>query len=259
MGDLVPACPESPRGRGRRDLSTGTCVGLSATTRGVQAWTSHRSCSSSTVASPAGGGAVDGLDTDSSAGPPSQGRPHGSLVWRLTACRTTTCPSFSPPTRFRSVATWPGGVGSSPTPTTPATATAEDEVRAVRPESARRAAQLPRRGAAALPPCSRYRPDDLDRVVDRRWDPPSRWPCTSSASGRLPAARRAAGLRPGPPRRLGEAPRPSAPRWPRPAHVFAVVVGGLVAGFRWIGSAHRRRLQSHDDARARRPGSSPQW
>ena len=118
--------------------------------------------------------AVDGLDEEELFCSPEPGANPwvgSSGIW--PGSRTTMSPSCSVPSRSGSAATGPGAPGSSPIPPIRVTATRAEEVASVRPESPEVLLdylhEVQGRTTAML---ERLAPDELDRVVDERWDPP---------------------------------------------------------------------------------------
>ena len=140
-----------------------------------RSWISPRCCSSSTVGSRRWRRRRSTVSTKSSSAPPpgrTRTRSVGSSgTWR--GCRTTTSPTCSAPSRSGSVATGPAAAGSSPIPPTPATGTAP---RRSAPSGPRAPSVLLDYLAVVQARTTEMleglAPEDLDRVVDRRWDPP---------------------------------------------------------------------------------------
>ena len=119
-------------------------------------------------------GAVDGLDAETLArSPGSDTNPVGWLVWHLLGYRTTMCRRCSSNPSCGRPGTGPIASASMPIRTTRGTDTAPTRwpasvPRAPTPWSAT-TRRWPRRTTDLL---ARTTAADLDRVVDRRWDPP---------------------------------------------------------------------------------------
>ena len=118
--------------------------------------------------------AVDGLTADQLATPPAPGaNTIGWLVWHLTRVQDHHVAELLGTDQVWTTGDWAARCGLDPDPGNTGYGHDAEQVLLVRPESARRAARLPRgRPRAHVHMLEGLSPDDLDRVVDRRWDPP---------------------------------------------------------------------------------------
>ncbi len=119
-------------------------------------------------------GAVEGLGPDELCRAPGPGaNTIGWLVWHLTRVEDHHVSELLGTEQVWVSGDWARRCGLEPDPTNTGYGHNEDEVRAVRPESAE--VLLAYLGAVQERTTSMLEglaADDLDRVVDRRWDPP---------------------------------------------------------------------------------------
>jgi hypothetical protein len=118
--------------------------------------------------------AVEGLDADELCHAPEPGaNTIGWLVWHLTRVQDHHVAELLGTDQIWVSGDWARRCGLEPDPTNTGYGHSEEEVRAVRPESAdvllRYLDAVHERTSTML---AGLVPDDLDRVVDRRWDPP---------------------------------------------------------------------------------------
>ncbi len=119
--------------------------------------------------------AVDGLDADQLCRAPAPGaNTIGWLVWHLARVQDHHgAELLGDRAGLGQRGLGPVAAGSSPIPPTPATATSDADVHAVRPDGPDALlGYLAAVGARTRDPARGLPADDLDRVVDRRWDPP---------------------------------------------------------------------------------------
>jgi uncharacterized damage-inducible protein DinB len=118
--------------------------------------------------------AVVGLDTDRLTATPAPGTNSiGWLVWHLTRVQDGHVAELLDTDQLWATGDWAARFGLDPDPANSGYGHTPEEVAAVRPESA--AALLEYLDAVHDRTCAMVEaltPADLDRVVDRRWDPP---------------------------------------------------------------------------------------
>ncbi len=118
--------------------------------------------------------AVDGLDPDQLRRPPSTGaNPIGWLVWHLARVQDDHIADLLESDQLWVGGDWARRFGLAPDPSNTGYGHSADEVAAVQPESAEALLEyldaVASRTRAML---EELTPADLDRIVDRRWDPP---------------------------------------------------------------------------------------
>ena len=117
--------------------------------------------------------AVEGLGTEElTARPTADANTIGWLIWHLLGCRTTTSPSCSTP-RSSGRPGLAAPLGLDPDPGNTGYGHSPQEVETVRPAGAEVLLDYLDAVDARTRAAPRgVTPDDLDRIVDRRWDPP---------------------------------------------------------------------------------------
>ena len=118
--------------------------------------------------------AVDGLSPEELATPPEPGsNTIGWLVWHLTRVQDSHVAELLDAEQVWTTADWPSRFGLAPDPADTGYGHTRTEMEAVRPDSAGALTgyfdQVYARTSGFLRGLSG---DDLDRVVDERWDPP---------------------------------------------------------------------------------------
>lgn len=118
--------------------------------------------------------AVAGLDRDQLTTPPQPGaNTIGWLVWHLTRVQDHHIAEILDAPQIWTDGEWAGSFGLEPDPVNTGYGHSSAEVAAVRPEGPDALMQyldaVDQRTRSTL---EQLRPDDLDRIVDRRWDPP---------------------------------------------------------------------------------------
>ncbi|HEV7862016.1 MAG TPA: DUF664 domain-containing protein [Acidimicrobiia bacterium] len=120
------------------------------------------------------GEVVDGLDEEAlTAAPAGVGNPVGGLVWHLTRVQDHHVAELLGEAQVWESGDWAKRFGLAPDPSNTGYGHSAEEVAAVRPESAD--VLIEYHAAVATRTLAYLRtlaPDDLDRIVDRRWDPP---------------------------------------------------------------------------------------
>ncbi len=118
--------------------------------------------------------AVDGLDAATLAQPPRPGaNPIGWLVWHLARVQDSHVAELLEADQLWVAGDWAGGVGLAPDPGNSGYGHTPDEVAAVKPDGP--AVLVDYLDAVHERTCGFLEgltPADLDRVVDRAWDPP---------------------------------------------------------------------------------------
>jgi Protein of unknown function (DUF664) len=118
--------------------------------------------------------AVEGVDQDRLVSAPAPGaNPIGWLVWHLTRIQDHHIAELIDETQLWAAGGWADRFGLAPDPSNTGYGHDPDEVASVRPDSA--AVLLEYLDAVhdrTRSMLARLEPPDLDRVVDRRWDPP---------------------------------------------------------------------------------------
>ena len=118
--------------------------------------------------------AVDGLDADDLMTSPVEGaNPIGWLVWHLTRVQDDHIAEILDDEQLWATGNWAGRFGVAADPANTGYGHSWDEVKSIRPESAaalieyyEAVADRTRKFLVGLTPA------DLDRIVDRRWNPP---------------------------------------------------------------------------------------
>lgn len=118
--------------------------------------------------------AVEGLDTDALTRPPSPGaNTIGWLVWHLTRVQDHHVAELLGSEQLWAGGEWARRFGVDPDPDNTGYGHTPEEVAALRPESAQALVEyheaVDGRTRTML---AGLQPGDLDRIVDRRWDPP---------------------------------------------------------------------------------------
>lgn len=118
--------------------------------------------------------AVAGLDTDDLTRSPRSGaNPIGWLVWHLTRVQDHHIAEILDAPQIWTDGGWADRFGLVPDPTNTGYGHSSAEVAAVRPDGPDALLQyldaVDQRTRSTL---EQLRPDDLDRIVDRQWDPP---------------------------------------------------------------------------------------
>jgi uncharacterized damage-inducible protein DinB len=118
--------------------------------------------------------AVDGLSSEDLCRPPAPGaNTIGWLVWHLARVQDHHISELLGTEQIWAGGDWARRVGLTPDPTNTGYGHTEEDVRAVQPDGPavllEYLAEVDARTSAMLEGLG---PDDLDRVVDRRWDPP---------------------------------------------------------------------------------------
>lgn len=118
--------------------------------------------------------AVEGLDQDGLTAPPRPGaNPIGWLVWHLTRVQDHHVAELLDVDQVWTEGEWAGRFGLAPDPGNTGYGHSVDDVAAVRPEGPEALVHyLDAVGARTCSMLERMVPADLDRIVDRRWDPP---------------------------------------------------------------------------------------
>jgi Protein of unknown function (DUF664) len=118
--------------------------------------------------------AVDGLDAEALARPPRPGaNPVGWLVWHLTRVEDGHVAELLDEDQLWTTGGWAGRCGLDPDPSNTGYGHTPEEVAAVRPEGPDVLIEyLEATHARTTTFLERLTPDDLDRIVDRNWDPP---------------------------------------------------------------------------------------
>lgn len=119
-------------------------------------------------------GAVEGLTPDQLVQAPAPGaNPIGWLVWHLARVEDAQVAPLVPASQVWTEPGWAERFGLAPDPGNSGYGHTAEQVAAVRPESAEALlaylAEVRTRTEAFL---ATLAPDDLDRIVDERWDPP---------------------------------------------------------------------------------------
>ena len=117
--------------------------------------------------------AVDGLDVGRAGHPAGRG-PTPSVGWCGTspACRTNTSPTSSDEDQVWVTGDWAGRFGLAADPDNTGYGHSWNDVLSIRPESAEALVEYYEAVARALATARRTTAEDLDRIVDERWDPP---------------------------------------------------------------------------------------
>lgn len=118
--------------------------------------------------------AVDGLDVEALTAPPRPGtNPIGWLVWHLTRVQDHHIAEILKQEQVWMSGEWPRRFGVAADPDNTGYGHSAKDVKTIRPESADALIEyyeaVAARTSALL---EKTTPKDLDRVVDRRWDPP---------------------------------------------------------------------------------------
>lgn len=118
--------------------------------------------------------AVTGLDPDQLAERPEPGaNPIGWLVWHLARVQDHHVAEILGAPQVWTEGEWAGRFGLEPDPDNTGYGHSSDDVAAVRPNGPDALTEyldaVDRRTCSML---EQLRPSDLDRIVDRRWDPP---------------------------------------------------------------------------------------
>ncbi len=118
--------------------------------------------------------ALDGLDAEALATPPGPGRNTvGWLAWHLARVQDHHVGELLDEDQLWITGDWPGRFGLDPDPGNTGYGHDADEVAAVRPDGPDACTGYLAAVAARTDAYLRtLGPDDLDRVVDERWDPP---------------------------------------------------------------------------------------
>jgi uncharacterized damage-inducible protein DinB len=118
--------------------------------------------------------AVDGLDVEALCAPLVPGaNPIGWLVWHLTRVQDDHVAEILDQPQLWTSGGWAGRFGVPADADNTGYGHSDDEVRAIRPESAEALIEYYEAVAARTRELlDRITPRDLDRVVDERWDPP---------------------------------------------------------------------------------------
>jgi len=123
---------------------------------------------------PLAASAVEGLDTDDLCRAPVPGtNPIGWLVWHLTRVQDHHVSELLGTDQIWSAGEWAPRCGLEPDPANIGFGHREDDVRTVRPDGPEvLLAYLDAVDARTRTMLEGLGPADLDRIVDRRWDPP---------------------------------------------------------------------------------------
>ena len=118
--------------------------------------------------------AVEGLSAEELCRPPAPGtNPVGWLVWHLARVQDHHISELLGVEQIWSGGGWAQRFGLGPDPSNTGYGHSEEEVRAVRPDGpAVLVEYLAEVDARTRTMLEGVRPEELDRVVDRRWDPP---------------------------------------------------------------------------------------
>jgi hypothetical protein len=118
--------------------------------------------------------AVDGLDVEALCDPLFPGaNPIGWLVWHLTRVQDDHVAEIADQPQLWTSGDWAQRFGVPADPGNTGYGHSNDEVRAIRPESAEALIEYYEAVAARTRELlDRISPSELDRVVDDRWDPP---------------------------------------------------------------------------------------
>jgi hypothetical protein len=118
--------------------------------------------------------AVSGLDTEQLTRAPAHGaNPIGWLVWHLTRVQDHHVAELFDTDQLWESGDWAQRFGLDPDPSNTGYGHTADDVQAVRPESSEVLLEyLDAVGQRTNAMLETLTPADLDRVVDRRWDPP---------------------------------------------------------------------------------------
>jgi uncharacterized damage-inducible protein DinB len=118
--------------------------------------------------------AVDGLDPEALVTPPADGaNPIGWLVWHLTRVQDSHIAELLEQAEVWESGDWASRFGVDADPSNSGYGHSWEDVTSIRPESAAALVEYYEAVAAVTRELLEHTtPKDLDRIVDRRWDPP---------------------------------------------------------------------------------------